>query len=52
MGNNESYGVSDALKRISQIGVDEVNRQLNEWMEQCDEHDYQLRLIKELYRSW
>ena len=52
MGNNESYGVSDALKRISQIGVDEVNRRLEEWMEQCNEHDFQLRLIKESYRSW
>ena len=52
MGNNESYGVSDALKRISQIVVYEVNRRLEAWMEQCNEHDFQLRLIKESYRSW
>ena len=47
-----NYGVSDALKRISQIGVDEVNRRLEAWMERCEEQDFQLRLIKELYRSW
>ena len=52
MGNNESYGVSDALKLISQIGVDEVNRRLEAWRESCNERDYQLRLIKESYRSW
>jgi len=44
--------LSDSLKRLSQIGFDEVNRRLEAWMEQCDEHDYQLKLIKDLYRSW
>ena len=44
--------LSDSLKRLSQIGFDEVNRRLEAWMEQCDERDFQLHLIKELYRSW
>jgi len=47
-----NYELSDSLKRLSQIGFDEVNRQLNDWMESCNERDYQLRLMKESYRSW
>ena len=47
-----NYELSDSLKRLSQIGVDEVNRRLEAWMEQCNEHDFQLILIKESYMSW
>ena len=52
MKNNKSYELSNSLKLLSQIGFDEINKQLNEWIEQCNEHDYQLRLINYLYKCY
>ena len=44
--------LSDSLKRLSQIGFDEVNRRLEAWMEQCDEHDYQAHCIIKNYKHY